>query len=51
MKTGLLAGWAFGTLLYAYLRAPSDPWVQFILALVYGGFSLWIGYSLRKSST
>jgi hypothetical protein len=50
MKIVLLVAWTSITLGYAFLRTPSDPWAQFIVALVYGGFSLWIGYSLRKPS-
>jgi hypothetical protein len=50
MKTGLVAGWIAITLGYAYLRTPADPWIQFVRAMTYGGFSLWIGYALRKSS-
>jgi hypothetical protein len=50
MKIGLLATWVAITLGYAYLRTPADPWIQFVLAVLYGGFSLWVGYLLRKSS-
>ena len=47
----LLAAWIALTMVYVFLRVPSDPLVQLILADPYGGLCLGIGYFLAKRAT